>query len=124
MHVLGNMIEAVEPGGIVLDLQVIRPNPVVELDGGAFCEIAGDPLFQKADATSAAIDDLVHAGRLLEEAFDDHDVRTHYEDGTELVDDFANRTRTLPQWAVPGLRETSRSCVIRERCRLRRLRIT
>jgi hypothetical protein len=26
------MINAVKPGGLVLDLQVIRPNPIVEAD--------------------------------------------------------------------------------------------
>jgi hypothetical protein len=33
VHVLRNMVEAVEPGGLVLDLQVIRPDPTVEVDG-------------------------------------------------------------------------------------------
>jgi hypothetical protein len=27
VHVLRHMVEAVRPGGLVLDLQVIRPNP-------------------------------------------------------------------------------------------------
>jgi hypothetical protein len=38
------MVEAVEPGGRVLDLQVIRPNPVVEAGGREVCEIDGEPL--------------------------------------------------------------------------------
>jgi hypothetical protein len=123
VHVLGNMVDGVKPGGIVLDLQVIRPHPMVEVDGRALCEINGDPLFLKADAAVAAIEDLVLAGRLLEEATDDHDVRKHYENGAELVDDFAGKKRTLPEWAMTDLREITRPCVIRERCRLRRLRI-
>ena len=123
MHVLGNMVEAVEPGGVVLDLQVIRPNPIVEIDGRPFCEIDGDPLFLKADAATAAVEDLVRIGRLHEEATDDHDVRNHYDNGAELVDDFADKSRTLPASAVPDLRETAHPCVIRERCRLRRLRV-
>jgi hypothetical protein len=123
VHVLRNMVEAVDAGGVVLDLQVIRPNPIVEIGGRAFCEINGDPLFLKADAATAAVDDLVRAEWLLEEATDDHDVRKHYENGAELVDDFADKTRTLPAWAVTDLRETAQPCVIRERCRLRRLRL-
>jgi len=117
------MVEAVEPGGVVLDLQVIRPNPIIEIEGQTLCEIDGDPLFRKADAATAAVDDLVLAGRLVEEATDDHDVRNHYENGAELVDDFADKTRTLPGWAVPDLLALTRPCAIRERCRLRRLRI-
>ena len=31
MHVLRNMVEAIKLGGVVLDLQVIRPNPNVEV---------------------------------------------------------------------------------------------
>jgi hypothetical protein len=46
------MISAVRPGGIILDLQVIRPDPRVELDRELICEIDGRPLFAKADAAS------------------------------------------------------------------------
>jgi hypothetical protein len=123
VHVLRNMVEAVEPGGLVFDLQVIRPNPVVEADGRVVCEIDGEPLFRSADAAKAAIDALVHAGRLVEEAIDDHDVRQHYDDGADLVDDFADRERKLPDDTVPFLRTLAQPCAIRERCRLRRLRI-
>ena len=78
MRVLHTMVEAVKPGGLVLDLQVIRPNPTVETDGQVLCEIDGEPLFRMADAATAAVDALVHAGRLVEQAIDDHDVREHY----------------------------------------------
>ena len=123
MHVLGNMVDAVRPGGLVLDLQVIRPNPVVEVDGRAVCEIDGEPLFRQADAATAAIDALVRAGRLLEQAVDDHDVRQHYESGAELVDDFEESKRRLPDDALPGLRALAKPCTVRERCRLRRLQV-
>ena len=33
MDVLSNMVQAIRPGGLVLDLQVLRPDPVVETDG-------------------------------------------------------------------------------------------
>jgi hypothetical protein len=121
VHVLGNMVGAVRPGGIVLDLQVIRPNPTVEAGGRALCEVDGEPLFRTADAATAAVDALVRTGRLTEEAVDDHDVRKHYASGAALVDDFARKERTLPERAVPGLRALERPCLVRERCRLRRL---
>ena len=37
MHVLRRFREALVPDGIVLDLQVIRPDPRVEADGNLIC---------------------------------------------------------------------------------------
>jgi len=123
VDVLHNMVAAAKPGGLIFDLQVIRPDPVVEADGRALCEIDGEPLFAMADAATAAVDALVAIGRLEEEASDDHDVRKHYASGAELVDDFAGKQRKLPETAVPELRALAQPCVMRERCRLRRLRV-
>ena len=122
MHVLRRCREALVPAGIVLDLQVIRPHPRVEVDGRLFCEIDGNPLFVGADAARAAVDLLVSERLLDEEAVDDHDVFKHYEDGAALVDDFGPKDRKIPPGAIPALRATTRACVVRERCRLRRLR--
>ena len=124
MHVLGNMVDAIRPGGVVLDLQVIRPDPRVELDGRALCEIDGEALLRLADSAAAAVDAFVAAGRLVEEAVDDHDVRKHYRTGADLVDDFAGKDRRVPDVAVPSLRALTGSCVVREHCRLRRLTVS
>jgi hypothetical protein len=121
VNVLHNMVEAVRPSGVVLDLQVIRPNPRVEADGAYVCEIDGRALFEKADAATAAVDALVESGRLREDAVDVHDVRSHYTDGSDLIDDFEDKTRSLPAEAIPRLRGIRRPVVVRERCRLRRL---
>jgi hypothetical protein len=117
------MVGAVRAGGLVFDLQVIRPDPRVEVDGRVVCEIDGQPLFRLADAAAAAVDAFVAEGRLVEEAVDDHDVRKHYRTGAELVAEFAGKERKLPADAVPTVRALTRPCVVRERCRLRRLRI-
>jgi hypothetical protein len=122
VHVLRNMINSVEPGGLVLDLQVIRPNPRVEVDDRSLCEIDGTPLFRLADAATAAVDTAIVDGRLVEEDVDDHDVRKHYRTGADLVQDFAGKERRVPTRAVPVLRAIAHPCVVRERCRLRRLR--
>jgi len=122
VYVLRRFREALVPEGIVLDLQVIRPHPRVEVDGRLFCEIDGSPLFKGADAARAAVDLLIAEGLLVEEAVDDHDVLKHYVSGAALVDDFAPKERKLPPEAVPLLRPIQRECVVRERCRLRRLR--
>jgi hypothetical protein len=122
VHVLRRLREALVPDGIILDLQVIRPNPLVESDGQVVCEIDGSPLFVGADAARAAVDLLVAERLLVEEAVDDHDVLKHYTTGADLVDDFAGKARKLPAQMVPVLRAVTSECVVRERCRLRRLR--
>lgn len=123
MDVLGQMVEAVKPGGEVLDLQVIRPNPTVEIDGRVVCEIDGEPLFRAAGAATAAVDALLRTGRLIEQAVDDHEVREHFDDGPDLINAYATKRRQLPSEALPTLRALAGPCVVRERCRLRRLRV-
>lgn len=122
MNVLHRSCEALVPNGIVLDLQVIRPDPRVELDGGVFCEADGTPLFVTADAAVAAVDLFIAKGLLEEEAVDDHDVLQHYATGAELVADWETKPRKLPAKAVPTLHAHPGVCLVRERCRLRRLR--
>jgi hypothetical protein len=117
------MLEGLAPDGLVLDLQVIRPNPQVEVDGRVVCEIDGEPLFRWADAAAAALDARVAAGDLVEEAVDDHDVRKHYPDGAELVDDVAGSKRRLSEAAASMVGAIEQPLVVRERCRLRRLRL-
>ena len=121
MYVLGQMVIAMKPGGEVLDLQVIRPNPVLEANARVICEIDGETLFRTADAATAAVDALVRSGTLFDEETDDHDVREHYDDGADLVAAYATKRRQLPRGELPALRALAGPCAVRERCRLRRL---
>jgi len=121
-HVLRRLRGAIVPAGIVLDLQVIRPHPQIEAGGEGLCVADGSPLFAGADAARAAVDLLIAEGRLIEEAADDHDVLKHYESGAALVEDWESKPRKLPVEAIPLLQALERECVVRERCRLRRLR--
>jgi len=124
VHVLRRFRDALVPKGLVLDLQVIRPHPVVEIDGAAVCEVDGSALFATADPAAAAVDALVSGGLLVEEAVDDHDAVKHYDSGAELVADFADSKRNLPEEWIPRLTLIDRACAVREHCRLRRLRAT
>jgi hypothetical protein len=116
------MIDAVEPGG-VLDLQVLIVNPRAEAGGQLVCELDGTPLFLKTEAATAAVDAYVAAGRLVEEAVDDHDARKHYPSGADVADDFADKQRRIPQGAIPRLLALNAPVIVRERCRLRRLQV-
>jgi hypothetical protein len=122
VHVLRRFQELLVPGGLILDLQVIRPHPVVELEGRVLCTIDGSPTLTRADAAAAAVDDMVAAGVLIADAIDDHDVLRHYASGASLVEDFATKERELPADAIPALERIDQPLVVRERCRLRRLR--
>jgi hypothetical protein len=124
VHVLRRLRAGLRPGGIVLDLQVIRPHPRVEANGRVICEIDGSPLFATADAARDALDLLIAERSLDEEAVDDHDVLKHYATGFTVVEDFASKERKLPAEAIPALHALHGECVVRERCRLRRLRRT
>jgi hypothetical protein len=117
------MVEAVRPGGLVLDLQVIWPKPFIEAGGQIVCQIDPAALFRAADAAAAAVDALVKAGRLLEEASDDHDARTHYADGAELLSDFEGKDDLFPAEMLPRLRLLTGPVARRDRCRLRRLAV-
>src|SRR5215216_4773082 len=116
------MIEAVAPRGLILDLQVIRPDPYVELDGEVIARIDGEPLFTWADAATAAVDARIAAGDLAEEAVDDHEALLHYPSAGDLVDDIAESMMSLPAASVPSVRAVAGPLVVHERCRLRRLR--
>jgi hypothetical protein len=117
------MVTAVRLGGAILDLQVIRPNPRVERGDELICEIDGRPLFEKADAAANAVDAMVRSGRLIQDAIDDHDVRKHYPNGSDLVDDFKDTARRIPEEAIPRLHTITQPVAVREHCRLRRLTV-
>jgi hypothetical protein len=123
VNALSRMIEAAAPGGLILDLQVIRPDPYVELDGEVVARIDGEPLFAWADAATAAVDARVAAADLIEEGVDEHDVRKHYSDGAELVEDVAGSKRRFPDEFVPMLAKIDQPLVVRELCRVRALRV-
>jgi hypothetical protein len=120
---LRNMVDAVRPGGIVLDLQVVRPKPRIESDGQVLCELVAEQLLRKADAAAAAVDAFVAEGRLVEEVVDDHAVLQHFRGGADLVASFTDPERSLPAEALPLLQALQRPCVRRDSCRLRRLRL-
>ena len=93
VHVLRRFRAALVPDGIVLDLQVIPPQPRVEAGGSMLCEIDGTPLLDRAAAARDAVDLLIAEGELVEEASDDHDVLRHYARGDVLVADFEPKER-------------------------------
>jgi hypothetical protein len=122
VHVLRRFREAVARDGILLDLQVIRPHPRVEVEGRTVYVADGSPLFAGADAARAAVDLLIEERLLVEDAVDDHDVLKHHAKGAALVEDWPAKRRPPPPETISLLKAIAGECVVRERCRLRRLR--
>lgn len=124
VHVLHRFRRALVPGGSVFDLQVIAPEPVVEADGEVVCRLEGTTLLEDAAAAAAAIDEEIARGLLREEAVEDHHILRHFSTGASLIEHFRTTTRSVPAGAVPLLKASTRPHVVREACRLRRLRRT
>jgi hypothetical protein len=122
VHVLRRFHAAVVPGGIVLDLQVIRPHPRIESEGRVVHVADASPLFEGADAARAAVDLMIAEGRFIENGIDDHDVLKHYDSGADLVANWAPRHVKPTDQIASLLRSIASKCIVRERCRLRRLR--
>jgi hypothetical protein len=124
VHVLRRFREALVTGGVMLDLQVVPPDPVVEVDGAVVCSIDGSVLLDAAVAATIVVDETIARGLLREEGVDDHDVLRHYPSGGSLVEHFETSKRSVPPDAIPLLTAIERPCIVREHCRLRRLRTT
>jgi hypothetical protein len=124
VYVLHRFRRALVPGGAILDLQVIAPGPVVEADGEVVCHLEGGTLLEDAAAAAAVIDEEIAHGLLREEAVDDHDVLRRFSTGASLIEHFRTTPRSIPASAIPLLEASARPHVVREACRLRRLRST
>jgi SAM-dependent methyltransferase len=122
VHALRRFRRALAPNGAILDLEVVPPEPAVEADGGIVCRLEGGTLLADAAAAAAVIDEQIARGLLLEEGVDDHDVLRHFPTGAALVEHFRTRPRSVPARFVPLLEASARHHIVREACRLRRLR--
>lgn len=122
VHVLRRFREALAPGGTILDLQAVAPEPVVEVHGEVVCRLEGGSLLEDAAAAAAVIDEEIARGLLREEACHDHDILRHFSTGASLVEHFRTSARSVPAGAARLLEASARTHVVRETCRLRRLR--
>jgi SAM-dependent methyltransferase len=122
VHALRRFRRALAPNGAILDLQVVPPEPDIEADGGTVCRLEGGTLLVAAATAAAAIDEEIARGLLREEAIDDHDVLRHFPTGAALVEHCRTTPRSVPASFVPLLEASARPHIVREACRLRRLR--
>lgn len=123
VRVLHRCRVALVPGAVMLDLQVIPPEPVVEVYGAAICSLEDGGLLDDAATATGVVDELVERGLLYEDGVDDHEVLHHCSSGPALIEYFQPKRRSIPVHAIPLLAATDRPCVVREACRMRRLRV-
>lgn len=123
MNALRNVLAAVVPGGIVLDLQTVRPPPWVEAEGRVLCELDATGFFRRADANELVLARAIRDGHLTLEAEDLHLVLKRWSSGAALVDGEEGRSCRVPDAMKPVIRFIREECVIFEPCRVRCFRV-
>lgn len=124
MDVLRRLLEALVPGGVVVDLLAVPPNEQVEVDGEVVGELDGSRFFPRGLAAAAGLDQLVEEGLLVpageEQRFT---ILIRYPSGPESVEDVAKRTYTrMPPGLARRLERISGPVAVRESSLVRSLR--
>jgi len=124
VNALRNVLDALVPGGTLLDLQTMRPPPSVEAQGRVVCELETASFFVQADANDLVLMDAVQKGVLALEAEESLEVLQRWSSGAELVADLESRRRKVPAAMRPIVEAIDAECIVREPCRLRRLSVS
>jgi hypothetical protein len=122
VHALRHLCEALVPGGLVVDLQAIRPSGRVEIRGDPIGEINDDVFFARAAQAVAGLDALVDEGRLVRGRQIVFETLVHYDAGAELAAAITDSTeRHLPDDLAGRLADAG-PCAVRETSFIRVLR--
>jgi hypothetical protein len=122
VHALENVLAAVVAGGVVLDLQTVRPAPRVEVAGAIVCEVDAAIFFARADANEAALAAAVASGRLVLQAEERPDMLERYPTAASLMADVSSGSRRLAPETRGLLEAIAGPCDVREHCLVRRFR--
>ncbi len=91
VDVLRDLLEALEPGGLVVDLLSVPPGEWVEVDGEVVGELDGSTFFPRALAAAAGLDALAAEGVLVHEHQERFAILVRYPTGADLVEDVSQR---------------------------------
>ncbi len=123
VNVLRKLLQALVPGGIVVDLLSVPPPERVEVDGELVGELDNSAFFPRALAAAGALDALVLEGVLVHEHEERFPIFVRYPTGTNLFEDVAQREYTrMPAAIGPRVRAIVGPCEIRDNCLVRRFR--
>jgi len=89
---LRNLVSAVVPGGIVVDLAARPPDGLVLHGGQPVGSVDESLFFERSEVALAGLDVLVGEGFLVQESEERFPVLISYPTGADLVEDVASRT--------------------------------
>jgi hypothetical protein len=92
VHVLRRLLEALAPGGAVVDLASVPPDGLVEAGGRVVGRLDESAFFARARVAAAGLDDLVAEGLLTPRANERLPVLIDYPTGADAVADVAERS--------------------------------
>jgi hypothetical protein len=97
---------AMATGGLVLDMQPVRPRPPVEAAGTRLGSLDMREWGRTLDAVAALIDETIAAGLFREEGRRSYDVLETFDDGPELID-------TVRDWDGTEISSTLAARIVR-----------
>jgi hypothetical protein len=120
VDVLRHLLEALVPGGSVVDLTSVPPDGVVEVDGEIIGSLDESAFFPRATANAAALDDLVAQGVLALRTEERFPVVIDYWNGADAIADVAERSYgRMPEEVAARLSLVAGPVSIREFCFVR-----
>lgn len=124
MDVLRQLLHALVPGGLVVDLLSIPPPERVLAAGEVLGELDNSAFFARAIPAAAGLDALAADGLLAREHEERFAISVRYASGADLVEDVAQRTYTrMPEALARRVREVRGPCELRDNCLVRRFRM-
>lgn len=123
VDVLRKLLQALVPGGVVVDLTAVPPNAQVEVDGAVLGELDGSAFFPRAEEATAGLDALAHEGLLLLEGEERLSILVRYPTGRDAVEDVEQRTYTrMPAELARRVKAIAEPVPIREHSLVRAFR--
>jgi hypothetical protein len=123
VDVLRQLLQALVPGGVVVDLTMAPPDETVESDGEILGHLDGSAFFPRALAAGAGLDALADEGGLVLEREEPVSVIVRYPTGNDALEDFVARTYTrIPAALAHRLETVSTECLLYSNCLVRAFR--
>jgi hypothetical protein len=124
VNVLRRLVEALVPGGVVLDLSSVPPAAEIETGGVVLGSLDEDAFFARSLPAMAGLDALAAEGVLQEAGRSSCDILLHFVSGADLLEDIGTRSHTaLSDELAERLRLVEGPVRQREHCVLRRFEI-
>jgi len=123
VHVLRRLLEALVPGGAVVDLTMSPPDELVESGGEVLGHLDGNLFFPRALEACAGLDALATEGLLVLVKEEPVTVIVHYPTGNDVLEDIAARTYTrMPIELAERLATVTTECLVHSNCYVRTFR--